>query len=188
VNPLGDSQTKFTAALAKHPGLASFGVGREVKALGTLLRPNEQLLDIIQGQYATQTGVLLHTSARVIFFAKGIVTTVVEEFPLEKIVSIQYSTGIMLGDLTIFASGNKAEIKNTVKAHTKSFADALREHLDRPKQPSPLTTATTSVRAIASGSAGVALMDELTKLSALKTNGLLTDEEFTAAKRKLLGI
>ena len=31
-------------------------------------------------------------------------------------------------------------------------------------------------------------MDDLTKLAELKTKGLLTDEEFAAAKRKLLGI
>lgn len=126
------------------------------------------------------TGVLLHTTGRVIFLAKGITTTVVEEFPLDKITSTQYSTGFLTGSIIIFAAGNRAEINGTVKAHTKAFADSLREHLDAQKPPSPSATA-----AVPTSSA---LMDDLTKLAELKTKGLLTDEEFVAAKRKLLGI
>jgi hypothetical protein len=51
--------------------------------------------------YATQTGVQLHTTKRVVFFAKGIVTTVMEEFQLDKITSLQYTTGMLMGDITI---------------------------------------------------------------------------------------
>jgi hypothetical protein len=116
----------------------------------------------------------------VIFLAKGITTTVVEEFPLDKITSTQYSTGFLTGSIIIFAAGNRAEINGTVKAHTKAFADSLREHLDAQKPPSPSATA-----AVPTSSA---LMDDLTKLAELKTKGLLTDEEFAAAKRKLFGI
>jgi hypothetical protein len=34
---------------------------------------------------------------------------------------------------------------------------------------------------------GSSMVDELTKLGSLKTQGLISDEEFTAAKAKLLG-
>ena len=38
-----------------------------------------------------------------------------EDVPLEKISSIQWSSGIALGQVTIFASGNKAEIGRVAK-------------------------------------------------------------------------
>jgi hypothetical protein len=84
----------------------------------------------------------------------------------------------MLGDLTIFASGNKAEIKNCIKAHTKVFADGIRSHLDEAKR----NTASPVLLPAADH------VSELEKLASLRERGLLTDEEFTAAKRKLLGL
>ena len=36
---------------------------------------------------------------------------------------------MLTGEVTVFASGNKSEITNTVKAHTKAFADGLRAQL-----------------------------------------------------------
>jgi hypothetical protein len=172
-------QERIRGKLKNHPGLAAFGVGRELRELPTVLNEGEYLLDIIQGSYANQTGVLLRTTTRVIFFAKGIVSTKVEEFPLDKLTSVQYSTGLMLGDITIFASGNKAETTNTVKAHTRTFVDGLRSQLELSKKP------TASYPHAAQGTGTIA---ELEKLAGLKERGLLTDEEFTAAKRKLLGL
>lgn len=178
LTPLGP-EADFPTALAKHPGIALFGVGRELKQLGSVLHPDERLLDIIQGGYANQTGVLLHTTRRVVFFAKGIVSSTMEEFPLDKITSLQYTTGMLTGEIAIFASGNRAEIKSTMKAHTKAFVDALRSHLDSSKS-QPVAAAPTAT--------APSMMDELEKLAALKERGFLTDDEFAAAKRKLLGV
>jgi hypothetical protein len=170
-------ETDFPAALKGHPGLGAFGVGRELRNISAMLHPGEYLLDVLQGQYGNQTGVLLRSTARVLFFAKGIVSTKVEEFALDKITSVQYSTGLMLGDVTIFASGNKAEIKATVKAHTKPFVDGLRGQLEEIK-----------TRSMASNVPSPnSMMAELEKLASLKERGLLSDEEFAAGKRKILG-
>jgi hypothetical protein len=180
MEPLGlGPETNFSDALKNHPGLGAFGVGRELRNISSMLNPGEYLLDILQGAYANQTGVLLRTSARLIFFGKGIVSRRVEEFPLDKVTSVQYSTGLLLGDVIIFASGNKAEIKNTVKAHTKSFVDGLRSQLEVAKKPATGAEASQS---------STGTMAELEKLASLKERGLLTDEEFAAAKRKILGI
>jgi hypothetical protein len=86
---------------------------------------------------------------------------------------------MLTGTVTVFASGNKAEIINTVKAHTRPFVDALRIQLDGSKP----TAAAASTHPAAVGS-----LAELEKLVSLKERGLLSDEEFTAAKRKLLGL
>ncbi|ETP70347.1 hypothetical protein G159_02120 [Planococcus glaciei CHR43] len=53
----------------------------------------------------------------------------VEDFPYDKISSIQYATGIMFGNITIYTSGNKAEITQVDKAQTKNFAEPLRARI-----------------------------------------------------------
>jgi hypothetical protein len=173
-------ETDFAEALKGHPGLGAFGVGRELKNLSTLLSPDEFVLDVLQGAYSNQTGLLIRTTTRLLFFAKGFVSTKVEEFPLDKVTSVQYTTGLMLGDVTVFASGNKAEIKNTIKAYTKTFVDGLRTQLDVAKRAAPLDAATVSQSS--------PTMAELERLVSLKERGFLSDEEFNVAKRKVLGL
>jgi hypothetical protein len=170
-------ETDFPEALKKHPGLGAFGIGRELKQIASMLGPDEYLVDIIQGAYANQTAVVLMTTNRVIFLAKGFTSMTVEEFPLDKITSVQYTVGLMLGEIIIFASGNKAEIKSTVKAHTKPFAEHLREVIATKK-----SSTTDSV----AGTANV--LAEIEKLVSMKERGFLTEEEFAAAKRKVLGL
>ena len=174
-------ETNFHEALKSHPGLGAFGVGRELKALSSMLATGELVLDVLQGVYGNQTGLLIRTTKRVLYFAKGIVSTKVEEFPLDKITSVQYVTGLMTGDVTIFASGNKAEIKTTVKAHTKAFVDGLRAQLDAPKAPVPPPLP--PPRPVVGDT-----MAELERLASMKQSGFLSDEEFAAAKRKILGL
>lgn len=173
------AEADFPTALKGHPGLGAFGVGRELRNLAGMLSPEELVLDLIQGAYANQTGLLVRTTKRVMFFAKGLVSTKVEEFSLDKVTSVQYTTGLMLGDITVFASGNKAEIKSTVKAHTKPFVDALRVQLEDGKAaalPARDTQAATGA------------LGDLERLAGMRERGLLTDEEFSAAKRKVLGL
>jgi hypothetical protein len=51
----------------------------------------------------------------------------------------------------------------------------------------PLTAGTAPVPPVATPSA-VGITEELSKLADLKAQGVLTDEEFAAAKQKLLGV
>ena len=97
----------------------------------------------------------------------------VEDFPLDKITSIQYHTGMIFGTRTIFASGNKAEIKQVEKASARSFAEGARARLSATVS-KPQSTA-------------VDVVSEIERLGQLKEKGLLTEEEFAAGKRRLLG-
>jgi hypothetical protein len=103
----------------------------------------------------------------------------VEDFPYDKISSIQYQTGWTGGTITIFASGNKVEIKNVLKDQCKSFADSVRARI------SPTTE---SVQAPSPPQQREPdLVDQLERLGKLKEQGILTEEEFTAQKAKILG-
>jgi hypothetical protein len=160
--------------------LAAIGVGGELRSLSALLSPGEFVLDVLQGLCDNEEGILVRTTTRLVFFAKGFVSTKVEEFPLDKITSVQYTTGWVYGEVTVFASGNKAEIKKTVTSYTKTFVDGLRSQLDALNKPIPSDAS--------SGSQGGATMAELERLVKMKEGGFLSDEEFAAAKRKILGL
>ena len=53
----------------------------------------------------------------------------VEDFPYDKITSIQYETGMFFGKVTIFASGNKADINQIDKKQAKDFGDYVRARI-----------------------------------------------------------
>lgn len=167
----------FVERFKSHPGVTML-THRELRELPKLLRPGEGVLDVISGNYANQNGLLVATPTRLVFVGKGLLSLKVEEFPYDRITSTQYETGMLLGSLKVFASGNTAEIKNTTKIHTQRFADGLRDRLAA-KEAKPTPAAAPA----AAGTAG-----EIERLAALHAAGHLTAEEFTAAKRKALGL
>jgi hypothetical protein len=148
---------------------------KEIAELPKILADDEDVLDLVQGSYGSGLGVLVATQKRLIFVDKGMLYGLkVEDFPLDKISSIQYDTGLLLGSITIFTSGNKAEIKNVDKGLARTFAETARSLIGNPNK------GTTGVRP--SG------IDELERLVALKEKGYLTEEEFTIKKRQILGL
>ena len=101
----------------------------------------------------------------------------VEDFPLDKITTIQYETGLLLGEIKIHISGNFAKINNVEKATARAFAEFIRNKLSQPKE----TTAP-----IINNQPDV--YDQLEKLAKLKEQGILTQEEFDTQKKKLLNL
>ncbi len=67
---------------------------------------------ITGGAYGPGTGIVVLTDRRLLFLKDGRLSKTSEDFPLSKISSVQCSTGMMLGKITVFAPGNKAEILN----------------------------------------------------------------------------
>jgi hypothetical protein len=162
---------------------------REVKELPNILWDDEQVVDLVQGFYNNGTGILVATQKRLLFVDKGMLGGLkVEDFPLDKISSLQYSTGFLLGEITVFTSGNKAVIKNVDKGQTRTFAEGVRARIasmsaaPKASAPSPASVQHSPQSTVSD------LTGELAKLGALKTQGLLSDEEFAAAKKKLLGL
>lgn len=157
------------------------GSGREIKRLAEYLWDNEQVERMVSGQYGGGQGVLVLTNRRLLFLKDGIMRKTLEDFPLEKISSVQWSSGIVQGKITIFASGNKAEVKGILTSAGKDLADLARERItDVSKTAKPAPGASGP-----SGAASVA--DELRKLAELRDAGVLTEDEFAAQKARLLG-
>ena len=158
---------------------ASTFLGRkEINELPQILSENEKVNNIIQGTYNNGQGILVSTNRRLVFIDKGLLYGLkVEDFPLDKISSIQYETGLLLGKVKIHTSGNIATIDNVEKSSARQFAEFVRDFLSQPKEQQPVYIQTNSEPTV---------LDQIEKLAKLKVNGILSEEEFAEQKKKLL--
>jgi hypothetical protein len=150
----------------------------EIKALPSILWEDEMPEKIIQGTYNNGSGILVATNKRLVFVDKGIMSLKVEDFPYDKITSIQYNTGMLMGGIDIYASGNKAEIKNITKDQVKPFAEYIRARITGIS-----THASTPV------SPDTPADDPVKKLKQIKEMldaGLIDQAEYDAKKKELL--
>lgn len=166
-------------------GLEGFLGRREINELPNILWPNETIAGIIQGTYSGGSGILLATNKRLIFVDKGFVYGLrVEDFSYDKISSIKYQTGLIMGELTILASGNNAVIKNVYNGKLRYFAETVRmimsgDYYGRssgsytqtpPKEPQP-----------------VDVEFEMEKIETHKELGIINEDEYEVTRIKLLG-
>ena len=172
--------------IGRQPAGGKFLGRKEIKEFVNILWEDESVERIVTGNYeAVGTGILAATNKRLIFVDKGMVKLRVEDFPYEKISSIQYQTGWVGGPITIFASGNKAEIKNVPKDACKDFGDYVRARTSGVVEHASLAA---RAEAPATGTASQDdVVGQLERLGKLREQGILTEDEFQAQKQKLLG-
>ncbi len=156
-----------------------FGGGREIKRLENHLWEGETVHSMTTGNYGKGIGLVVMTDRRLLFVQDGMMSKATEDFPYSKISSVSWQSGMTMGTIVVFASGNKAEITNVHKKDGKSIVDSLRERL----ADSPAPAAPAQVQQVAAPD----LADQLTKLAALRDQGILNEDEFAAQKAKLLG-
>lgn len=175
---------KINAQLGRLSSVSRLFGRREIKELPNILWDDEDLRDIVQGLYDNGQGILVATTRRLVFVNKGMVYGLkVEDFSYDRVTSIQYETKMMFGTITIFGSGNKAVVSQvTPKARAKSFAESVRALISETKEPA------VAAPPVAPTAPGIDPIAQLEKLAELKDRGILTEEEFAAKKKQLLGI
>lgn len=162
---------------AKSKMRVKLGGGREIKKLPEHLWDGESVLAMTTGAYGKGVGLVVMTDRRLLFVQDGFMSKTSEDFPYSKISSVSWGSGLAMGTITVFASGNKAEIKNVQKEDGKSMVDALRERL----ADSPATAPAAPAAAPAND-----IMGQIKQLGELRDAGVLTAEEFDAKKTDLL--
>ncbi|MET9318318.1 PH domain-containing protein [Kribbella sp. NPDC003505] len=179
---MGDEpRPDIQAAMSKMS--SKVGSKREIKKLPEHLWDGERVDLITSGTYGAGTGIVVLTDRRLFFLKDGIMAKTSEDFPLTKISSVQWSSGVLLGKIIVFASGNKAEITNVQKADGKAITDAVRARLTDVSQPSPVSE---QPPAPANGGPKPDVYEQLAKLGELRNAGVLTDAEFETKKAELL--
>lgn len=163
----------------KDAGVQPGFLGRkEINELPKILNQDEKVISLVPGVYNKGFGILVATSKRLIFIDKGLIYGLkIEDFGLDKVSSIQYSSGILTADIVIMASGNAAKIESVDKAAGRDFCDKARELLSQ-KNAAPAAVVMEQVD----------VAGQLEKFAGLKEKGIITQEEFDAQKKKLLGL
>lgn len=131
------------------------------------------------GYYGKGIGLVVLTDRRLLFVQHGIMSQTTEDFPMSKISSVRWESGMMIGKITIFASGNKSKITNVNKDDGKEIVAKIRHELSVPRETTPPAPAV-------SPPAAADPIEQLQRLSELHAAGVLTPEEFHATKTDIL--
>ena len=172
--------------IAQKIGDDQFFTKKELDYLPEILNDNEEILAFSSGLMDGNTWLITLTDRRIIFLDKGMIygleQTVIN---LDKINSVSGKTGIFFGEIFIEDGAKERHIDNvwkkTVKPFTNMVMEAIEKHRDNLHAP----------RVQQQEAPAVATEDpyeKLEKLAGLRDKGIVTQEEFDAAKRKLLDL
>ncbi|MET3037785.1 PH domain-containing protein [Chryseobacterium sp. NRRL B-14859] len=172
----------------------------EVNALEHILDRDEKLLAIAECIYVhnKREGIVFATPKRVVFIDKKILGGIVRnEFPLREIISIEHIENLLYSILKVNIKGASAEFKLHNKNDGRAFCtvinkgvegsgapvahqagiQAFHQNIPDLAQEDVFTTQKASSETI---------FEQLEKLGKLKDMGVLTEDEFTEQKKKLL--
>ncbi|MDT3395448.1 PH domain-containing protein [Streptomyces sp. B1866] len=155
------------------------GSKREINKLPEVLWEGETVDMLATGIYGKGNGLIAMTNLRLIFLKHGVMSQQLEDFPYGKISSVQWQGGMMFGTLTVFASGNKAEIKQIPKADGKALADKLRMLIAQGGAPAPAGVPAPAVP-------GQDIAGRLATLDQLRAAGAISDAEYQDRRAKIL--
>jgi len=130
----------------------------------------------LMGGDTVRNGIFVATDRRIVFFAKKMVGYDFESFPFENISSIEKSKGMVGHAITFYASGNKVKIKWIDKGDVNEFSDYVNSMLGKKNLGNNEQNSEDNND----------IPSQLKKLSELRDQGILTDEEYEKKKAELL--
>ncbi len=158
-----------------------FGTKKEIRYLPEILFPDEKIKALTSGLMNGNTWLITCTDRRIIFLDKGMVYGLEQvETPLDKINSITQKTGLLYGEIAIWDGASQMKIENAQKGSVKPFVEAVNKAIHEQKQVNnqPHVVQQAQVDPAA----------QIEKFAELKEKGIITEEEFTAKKKELLGL
>jgi hypothetical protein len=185
----------------------TLGSNREIRKLAAHLHDDEQVTDMAAGKYNTGRGLVVLTTKRVLFIKDGWFSQTTQEFAFPAISSVEWHANLFFGDIQIFSTGeSQAHITGVWKSIGTKMVTQISSKTGREPAPAPQVGVPASSlvpgRPISPfGSAPTNLetpqamtpdqqesyLAGLERLGNLRSAGTLTQEEFDAAKHKLLG-
>lgn len=186
------TEEKNWASLCKLNGvkLDSFGTKKELKALPEYLEPDEVVFALTSGimeqtqtsnamDFGVNTWLVVLTSDRFLFLDAAMLTKSVDTQSIrhDKVQAVSASQGWVLGKIMVDLGSRVLTIDNCNKSTVKVVASLankwLKELSEKKSEPKVQTTQEDS-------------LSKLEKLAKLKNDGVLTEEEFIEAKKKIL--
>lgn len=162
-------------------GMKLLLMGRELKEIASMIRPDEIVGTGSTAQYGKTPGLLVATNKRLIYVSKVLLNVTVEEFYYNKISNIQYTSDIMFGQVEIYLSGSWCKFHNLNIKNGKQMADFIKQQINSVNDVQTTMQTTTIINQADP-------MEQLEKLSTLKEKGIITEEEFNVKKKQLLDL
>lgn len=160
-----------------------FGTAKEVSHLPEILHDDENIKYLTSGLMDGTTWLIVCTQKRILLLDHGFLFGFKQsEMNLENINSISFQTGLLFGAIEIWHGGARMLIENCDKKTVKPFTDAVNAAIQAIKKgqgntpQNPVTSASDDV------------VSQLERLASLMEKGILSQEEFQAQKKKLLGL
>lgn len=173
------------------------GSRRELRKLAKHhLAIGEQVRYAASGRVRKRVGLVVLTDRRLIFLFHGMVRQTIEDLPLERITSVREKGGLVFGSFTVLASSTELVVTQVAKADLKALAKALRARISTGALPPlpPLDLGDAGLdeeegvpTSAPAGAPSADVLDQLRQLGELRDAGVLSDDEFEAAKVELLG-
>lgn len=152
------------------------GVKPAIKALSSILDNDETILCATTAQNGSTLMLLLSTNKRFLAIYKapmGLETKSIN-IPLDKINDLSYKSGMVFAKLFISNGSQKFKFTNLSSKAAEAITNSLNKQLERNNKANQNTTLSTA--------------DEIAKFKELADEGIITQEEFEAKKKQLLGL
>ena len=162
------------------PGFDSWGTKKEIKHLYTMLFEGEKVFSVASGIMDGNTWLVACTDKRILFIDCGMIYGVKHiEIMINKINSVSFKNGLILGEIYVQDGATIKTIKNVQKYSTKPFVDAVHKAMkmleDDRKQ-------------FYREKSNISAADEILKFKNLLELGVISKEEFEKQKKKILDI
>ena len=137
------------------------------------LADGETIVHSIMG-FKDRLGILVATETRVVFYAERMFGFDLESFLFKNIASIEYSAGLLSKELVINSSGNDAKVQHL----TEWSGGSIKDFIDYVNSNSGQSN---NIQIVQDD-----IPSQIKKLSDLRDQGILTDDEFSVKKAELL--
>ena len=174
------TQDDINAQIQALPDAYIFWTGKEVRQLPKLLDQNERIVGLTSGMINGKTWLAVCTTRRLLFInCNWFIGFEQVQMPLDRIQSIDHQFTLFFGALSVFDGVNVFYLRMIRKSSILPFVKSVEEAMFNYRR------GQSGVAAAAPQATDVA--SQLTKLAELKEKGYLTQAEFEAQKKKLLG-
>lgn len=161
----------------------TFGTKKEIKALPDMLSDDEVIQYATSGFVDGNTVLMVCTNTRVLFVDKGLVFGIKStEIPLTMINGVSYSKGLMFGKISIVNGAITTKIDQVNKDTAPKMVEAVKKATAALTQVNQQPVAQTATKSEPD------LIEQLRGLKVLVDEGVLTQDEFDAKKKQVLGI
>ena len=162
--------------------LAKYGAKPELKELPNILFDDETIKEVISCFFDGRNWLAFCTNKRVILLSKGMIFGFKQvEIPLEEINSIKASKNMIVGTIVIYDEANTMVLENVLHEYLQPFVSAVNRGREALKQSFMHNVKVEEKKE-------EDFIDQLERLAVLRDKGIVTEEEFQAKKKQILGL